>query len=42
VAQSYSPSGYNELDKVNKKVNDIEKMIRELKGSNLENNEDNE
>jgi len=34
VAQSYPPPGYNELDKVNKKVNDMEKMIRKLKESN--------
>jgi len=26
--------GYNELDEVNKKVNDMERMIRELKESN--------
>ena len=34
VAQSYPPPRYNELDKVNKKVNDMERMIRELKESN--------
>jgi len=34
VPQSYPPPGYNELDKVNKKVNDMERMIRELKESN--------
>ena len=34
VAQSYPHLGYNELDKVNKKVNEMERMIRELKKSN--------
>jgi len=34
VLQAYPPPGYNELDKVDKKVNDMERMIRELKESN--------
>jgi len=34
VPPTYPPPGYNELDKVNKKVNDMERMIRELKESN--------
>jgi len=34
VPQTCPPLGYNELDKVNKKVNDMERMIRELKDSN--------
>ena len=34
MPQSYPPPSYNELDKVNKKVNDMERMIRELKESN--------
>ena len=34
VAQSYPPSGYNELDKVIKKINNTERIIRELKESN--------
>ena len=34
VAQSYPPPSYNKLDKVNKRVNDMERMIRELKESN--------
>ena len=32
--QSYPPPGYNELVKVNKKVNDMNIMIAELKDSN--------
>jgi len=31
VAQSFPPSGYYDLDKVNKKVIDVERMIRKLK-----------
>ena len=27
VAQSFPPPGYNDLDKVNKKVNDMDRMI---------------
>ena len=34
VAQTCPPPSYNELDKVKKKVNNIERMIRELKQSN--------
>ena len=34
VAQSYPLPDYNKLDKMNKEVNDIERMIRELKESN--------
>jgi len=34
VPQTCPPIGSNELDKVNKKVNDMESMIRELKDSN--------
>ena len=34
VVQSYSPRDYSELNKVNKKVNDMEMMTRELKESN--------
>jgi len=34
VAQSFSRPGYNDLDQVNKKVNDMEKLIRELKELN--------
>jgi len=34
VAQSYPYPKYNELDKVNKKINDMERMIREVKESN--------
>ena len=34
MPQTGPPPGYNELDKVNKKVNDIKRMIRELKESN--------
>ena len=34
MAQTCPPLGYNELDKVNKKVNDIERMIKELKEYN--------
>jgi len=34
MAQSCPPPGYNELDKVNRKVNDMERMIRELEESN--------
>ena len=34
MPQTCPPLGYNELDKVNKKVNDTERMIRELKESN--------
>ena len=31
MAQSFPPSGYYDLDKVNKKVIDVERMIRKLK-----------
>jgi len=34
MAQSYPPCDYNELDKVNKKVNDMERKAKELKDSN--------
>ena len=34
MAQICPPIRYNELDKVNKKVNDMERIIRELKESN--------
>jgi len=34
MAQSHPLSNYNDLDKVNDKVNDMERMIREVKESN--------
>jgi len=34
MAQSYPHPTYNDLDKVNKKVNDMKRMIRELNESN--------